>query len=477
MMKKVLCVIALLLAMRSQAQWIVGTQYLNSNGYIEYIYGNLPVIISAPHGGTLTPSSIPNRTNTTCGAVTSVTTVTDSYTQSLARELDSSLTRLLGRSPHVVICRLDRDKIDINREINEAACGNAIAQASWTDYHNFMYTAKNTILASYGRGLLIDLHGHGHSIQRNELGYNMSGSTLRSSDNVLNQSGNVNNSSIKYLSAHNLGNITHAALIRGTKAMGTLLQNAGYASVPSMQDPAPASIDDYFSGGYIVERWGSSDSGTVDAIQIETPLSFRDTEAHKKMFADSLAIIIKRYLDYHYFTGTVLPTQLLYFNASSSANKKIMLQWATAHEQGTIKFDVEKSINGKIFYRIGEVMAAGNSYGENTYGFTDLDSAASVYYYRLHQLDKDGKSAFSNVQMVRTSKTALQLLQNGLMNELVVLSAKSGDFSMLNMCGQMVKRLHLITGRNQFQVSDVPAGVYFLVGGTTGEKLKLIISH
>jgi hypothetical protein len=106
-----------------------------------------------------------------------------------------------------------------------------------------------------------------------------------------------------------------------------------------------------------------------------------------------------------------------------------------------------------------------------------LDSAASVYYYRLHQWDKDGKSAFSNVQMVKTSKTALQLLQNGVMNDVVVLSAKSGDFSMLNMCGQMVKRLHLITGRNQFQVSDVPAGVYFLVGGTTGEKLKLIISH
>ena len=42
--------------------YVAGQSYFGRNSYVEYIAGNSPVILSAPHGGLLTPSSIPDRT-------------------------------------------------------------------------------------------------------------------------------------------------------------------------------------------------------------------------------------------------------------------------------------------------------------------------------------------------------------------------------------------------------------------------------
>ena len=42
--------------------YVAGQSYTGRNGYIEYIAGNAPVIYTAPHGGNLTPSEIPDRT-------------------------------------------------------------------------------------------------------------------------------------------------------------------------------------------------------------------------------------------------------------------------------------------------------------------------------------------------------------------------------------------------------------------------------
>lgn len=42
--------------------YVAGQSYFGRNGYIEYVAGNAPVILTAPHGGSLTPTGIPDRT-------------------------------------------------------------------------------------------------------------------------------------------------------------------------------------------------------------------------------------------------------------------------------------------------------------------------------------------------------------------------------------------------------------------------------
>lgn len=281
------------LAASSQA-YIPGTSYFGRNDYIEYIAGNLPLIISVPHGGALTPSEIPDRT---CGDET----VTDSYTIDLGREISEAIHDITGCYPHVIICNLKRTKLDANRDLAEAACGNPWAEIAWNEFQQYIDTASYIITQESGKGLFIDLHGHGHSIQRLELGYLLSATQLRYSDYTLSTTTYVNYSSIHNLVNNNVTNLSHSELLRGMGSLGTLFAIKAYPSVPSIDDPFPLVGETYFGGGYNTERHGSKTEGTIDGIQIECNQDVRFVSTARKEFAIKTAEVFLNYLTMHYF--------------------------------------------------------------------------------------------------------------------------------------------------------------------------------
>jgi len=274
--------------------FIPGTSYFGRNNYIEYNAGNLPLIISVPHGGALTPSEIPDRT---CGDET----VTDSYTIELGREISAAIHEITGCYPHVIISNLKRTKLDPNREIEIAACGDAEAEIAWNEYHQYIDDASQIVTQVSEKGLFIDLHGHGHAIQRLELGYLLSSTQLRYSDYTLNTAAYINSSSIRNLINTNVTNISYSELLRGMGSLGTMFAMKYYPSVPSIDDPFPLVGETYFSGGYNTERHGSKTEGTIDGIQIECNHDVRFVETLRKEFAAKAAHVFLDYLKIHYF--------------------------------------------------------------------------------------------------------------------------------------------------------------------------------
>ena len=73
----------------------------------------------------------------------------------------------LGLRPHLVLSNLKRTKLDPNREVNEAAQGNAEAVQAYETFHGFIETASEAV----GRGVLFDLHGQSHEQNSTECGY------------------------------------------------------------------------------------------------------------------------------------------------------------------------------------------------------------------------------------------------------------------------------------------------------------------
>lgn len=280
----------------AQSIFEVGKSYFGQQNYIEYIAGNAPLIIAAPHGGSLKPTDIPDRNCDGCSYVM------DANTQELARNIQNAVFQQWGCYPHVIINRLHRIKLDANREIVEATDGNIQAENAWKEFHAFIDSSKSKIIQQYGKGLFIDLHGHGHSIQRLELGYLLTKSELQSTDNEINNNKILQYSSIKSIVKNNLANENHVQLLKGNFALGTLLALRNYPSVPSMQDPAPLANEDYFNGGYNTLRHGSSEGGTIDAIQIECKMNgVRDNAMNRQRFADSLAKSIRVFMSKYYF--------------------------------------------------------------------------------------------------------------------------------------------------------------------------------
>jgi len=91
-----------------------------------------------------------------------------------------------------------------------------------------------------------------------------------------------------------------------------------------------------------------------------------------------------------------LPVSLLNLSATPKESS-IILTWATAMEQDNAGFEVQRRTDNGEWYKIGYVKGAGTSSSTRNYSYTDEKLASGRYYYRLRQIDMDGRFEFSPV--------------------------------------------------------------------------------
>ncbi|MBL9189627.1 MAG: N-formylglutamate amidohydrolase [Opitutaceae bacterium] len=268
-----------------------GQSYFDAARYVEYVAGDLPIVLTAPHGGRLKPDAIPNRTK----GVTDM----DANTQELARAVLDALRARTGRHAHLVASHLHRSKLDPNREIEEAAQGDPIAQRAWRDFHAAIEGALAAAVARHGFAFLIDLHGHAHPIARLEIGYALDAKQLNRDDKSFDASGVMQLGTLRDLHARLGGSA--AALLRGPGSLGDLFEARGLRATPSLKEPQPGEHP-FFSGGYIVRRHAAApDTPKVDGLQIECPRpGVRDTPENRARFAKITAEVLAVFLKANY---------------------------------------------------------------------------------------------------------------------------------------------------------------------------------
>jgi subtilisin-like proprotein convertase family protein len=109
-----------------------------------------------------------------------------------------------------------------------------------------------------------------------------------------------------------------------------------------------------------------------------------------------------------------LPVNWLDFTAKRNGDKAVLVQWSTASELNNKFYEVQRSTNGTEFGTIGTVNAGSASTGVQQYLFNDLRPFAGVNYYRLKQVDKDGRFTYSAIVkvMMPNNKTIYTLTPN-----------------------------------------------------------------
>ncbi|MFX1379257.1 MAG: hypothetical protein ACFFA4_09180 [Promethearchaeota archaeon] len=126
--------------------------------FIEFEKGNIPLILSVPHGGELECDSIPQRQNGVIGI--------DRGTIELAKNLAKLINitfeneKLGIRMPSYISSRVRRSKIDLNRGEHEAFNQNSfLGREIYNFYHNKIEEWIYNNLNEFNRSLLIDIHG------------------------------------------------------------------------------------------------------------------------------------------------------------------------------------------------------------------------------------------------------------------------------------------------------------------------------
>jgi len=182
------------------------------------------------------------------------------------------------------------------------------------------------------------------------------------------------------------------------------------------------------------------------------------------------------------YLGPPLPVTWLHFRGKTVA-KNNLLDWATANEQNTKHYEMERSLNGTSYNRIGIVNAAGNSNQTNTYQYTDfgIDRLNSEYmFYRLKQIDIDGKFQYSNVVRLRyndkhTANTIVYPNPTpGRVTILVGDNALVGTMAVLyDINGRLLENIKITASSQPVDLGKYINGVYF-IKLVNNEVLKII---
>lgn len=171
------------------------------------------------------------------------------------------------------------------------------------------------------------------------------------------------------------------------------------------------------------------------------------------------------------FNATVLPITLKYFTAwkRPDANR---LTWMTTDERDFSQFEIEKSTDGVNFIRIGTKSARGGIKTETTYSFDD-NEIKPVQFYRLKQIDINGKPTYSNIIRVnRNDITNAKVIFSNKITSILALRiidmpADQLSLKIIDNSGREVRsqNIRIAPGENSVQVNtgSMPSGFYYLI--------------
>ena len=166
----------------------------------------------------------------------------------------------------------------------------------------------------------------------------------------------------------------------------------------------------------------------------------------------------------------ILPVTLTNFTGYQYENGNKLI-WTTKSEINNDYFILQKSFDGKHFEDVGIIDGNGNSSIENNYTFFDNNVRFKINYYRLKQIDFDGKYEYSKTIVISSNQhLEINLYPNPSKEDLYFDISESSDeiltVQYINVLGSLVSELISTTeGKNTYQVKEfrnLKAGIYLV---------------
>jgi len=166
-----------------------------------------------------------------------------------------------------------------------------------------------------------------------------------------------------------------------------------------------------------------------------------------------------------------LPISWLTFTASL-LNGSTLLKWSTAHEINNLYFEVQRSKDGSEFSNFLRLNSQRENNLQHDYSAIDPGPYSGNTYYRIRQVDNDGRFSFSGIVVVHVGKTAAQwrLASNPVRNtatfECSLTTDKVFTLELWDVQARKMKtktwQVSAGTSILQWNLQQLPAGIYFI---------------
>lgn len=243
---------------------------LFASDYLQAEAGQLPIILTAPHGGQRDVPGCEIRAPIGPRFVNRP----DHNTDRLTRVIADEIKRLTGKAPYLVMAHFHRKYIDANRRAEEAY-GDPGCADHYTAYHTAVRGFVDEVRAKYPHAMLFDIHGQA-AYRSSILRGTRQGSTVQA---LLARAG--------------------APAVTGPDSVFGHFAAMGYHIVPANDiAPTQAAEAKNYAGGHTVDLYGSHRSNGIDAMQLEFGRDFRDNIPIDKVGQDTAKAIAAFYARY-----------------------------------------------------------------------------------------------------------------------------------------------------------------------------------
>lgn len=182
-----------------------------------------------------------------------------------------------------------------------------------------------------------------------------------------------------------------------------------------------------------------------------------------------------------WLTTSTLPVLLSNFDILKQAGG-VKLLWQTVAEHDNREFVIYKSGDGKQFERLTQIASAGNSNTVKDYSFFDQQPLMGNNYYKLIQIDHDGKETELGVKVVNfpLSAIGIQIYPNPTVDMVKISFGENGYTTLMvtDINGKIVERRSIQSGQSSVEVSlnNRPSGTYLLhLNGPDGRFTEKIL--
>ncbi len=175
-----------------------------------------------------------------------------------------------------------------------------------------------------------------------------------------------------------------------------------------------------------------------------------------------------------------MPITLIRFNAVAKSENKVELNWATASEYNNDRFEIEHSVDGSNFEVIGTRKGKINSKDIIEYNFVHEQASAGINYYRLNQIDVDGKNTYSDLVVASIKTKDIKFNSHVIRNGQVSFAIESpyateAELQFLDITGKLIAstKQKLVVGLNTIDVyiPEIPEGIYNAILQTSTSRL------
>ena len=167
---------------------------------------------------------------------------------------------------------------------------------------------------------------------------------------------------------------------------------------------------------------------------------------------------------------SIMPVKWVGFNAEVGNKNQVLLTWEVTDQVDNKGFSIQYSRDQKKWDEVTFIDSKSSGGNSEKYSYIYTGILSSENYFRIKQVDIDGKFSYSQVKSLRSSKQVssvesnVVIYPNPVRDVMNITNLESSNYTarIVDMSGRVIKSFVMRNGQNQVDVAGLKSGIYFI---------------